>query len=363
MKSILDTVRDLNQIAELGWNEDETTKYLERIIPIKPIKMGFRDQKTGLVYKVGRGNTSILLRADIDALKTSKGVAHTCGHSTHTAALVYALKHMATQSQSLTAKDKSIYFLFQPAEETFPSGAKAFVDECENIIKQLKYAFTIHVKPLLPLGTIGLEKGAMWARGDYFEIKINGKMVHVKDSFNAIDALESASKLILEIKKIQNKFPQSVRIATGMVEGGRQPNTLADCAYLRGDIRMTKDIYQYPIKKLLNKKCRNIEKEDGTTIQFTYFDGYPAVTNNVKVTDSIIDFLASNTSFTIHQKGNFSFGCEDFAFISQKVPSVTAFIGTGDKYDLHEENCTISDQGTVNAAEYFKAVIDWFLQS
>lgn len=363
MKSILKDVRNLNLIAELGWNEIKTTEYLRNVIPITPIKVGFNKLNTGLLYRVGTGKTSILMRADIDALQTSRGVFHTCGHSTHMGSLMHALRYAISQAHLLSAKNKTIYFLFQPAEETYPSGAKAFVNECSDIIDHLSYAFTIHVKPLLPLGTIGLEKGVVWARGDYLEIKVNGKMVHVKDSFHAIDVLESASKLILAIKKIQNRFPNSIRIAIGMIEGGRQPNTLADCAYLKGDIRMTKDSYQDPIKKQLIEVCRKVEHEDGTTVQLTYFDGYPAVANNGKVTNSIINYLVSNRSFTVNQRGNFSFGCEDFAFISHKVPSVTAFIGTGDKYDLHEENCTISDQGTLNAASYFKAVVDWFLQS
>jgi amidohydrolase len=363
MNSILNTARSLDQIAELGWHEYKTTEFLRKNISIKPIKVGFGGRKTGLLYKVGMGNSAILIRADMDALKTSKGVSHTCGHSTHMAALLHAQEYAITLSHELTSQDKSIYFLYQPAEETFPSGAQAFVNECKDIVKKVSYAFTTHVKPLLPIGTIGIEKGSVWARGDYLEIAVKGRMVHVKDSYQAVDALESAAKIILGIKEIQNRYPKSVRIAVGTIEGGRQPNTLADQALLKADIRLTSDELQSKIKKDLARLYKRVEQEDRTTINPVYFDGYPTVHNDNFLTLAFSKYIASHTNLLVNNKDNFSFGCEDFAFISQLMPSLTAFIGTGDAYDLHEENCTISDQGTLNAALYFKAVVDWFLQS
>ncbi len=363
MNTIVNTVRNLDKIAELGWHEFKTTEFIRANFSSKPVKVGFGGKKTGLLYKVGIGNNAILMRADMDALKTSRGVFHTCGHSTHMAALMYAQEYANTLSQKFTLSDKAIYFLYQPAEETFPSGAQAFIKECKDVIQKIAFAFTIHVKPLLPVGTIGIETGCVWARGDYLEVVIRGKMVHVKDSYHAVDTLESAAKIILGIKEIQNHYPKSIRIAVGTIEGGRQPNTIADQALLKADIRLNSNDLQSIVKKKLLDLCKRVEREDGTNISHTYYDGYPTVTNDSILTTSIAQFIHSHTLLRVYNKNNFSFGCEDFAYISSLIPSVTAFIGTGDKHDLHEEKCTISDQGTLNAALYFKAVVDWFLQS
>ncbi len=346
----------LNEHAELGWQEVKTTEYIKKQLKDRPLKQGFNNTKVGLVYKVGNGKNAILLRADIDALKTAAGVRHTCGHTTHMAALIAAYRYAKRCKKDLNAAQKSIYFLFQPAEETFPSGGNAFVTECPSIINEISAAYAIHVRPLLALGLIGLQKGPLWARGDYMEIEVTGKMVHIKDNEKGIDALLAASHLIQKIKQLQANTP-SIRIGIGVMEGGRQPNAVADYAILKGDIRLKSDDDQKIIKKKLESICNTVEKHTKARIKLSYFEGCPVVVNNPKLTEEIIRFLPQ---FKVVSEGMFSYGCEDFSHISQKVPSVIALIGTGDKYDLHQENCVISDQGTENAAAYFQSLIDMY---
>lgn len=364
MKHILRYKSDLNSIAELGWNETQTTAYIKKVIMDIPIKQGFRNGKTGLVYKLGKGTDSILFRADIDGLKTSTGIKHTCGHSTHMAALIGTYEYVKSLEKTLISKNKSVYFLFQPSEEAFPSGAQSFVSECQDVVKKIKYAFTIHVFPKLKLGTVGLQTGPVWARGDYMEIKITGKMVHVKDNMNGIDALYAAALVIQKIKRLQNNNP-SLRIGIGVAEGGRQANTVADFALLKGDIRLKSESQQIRIIGKLKEICREVERNTNAQIKLDYYSGYPVVSNNKGITAKIVSFCKKSTSFIgkIVDRGLFSYGCEDFAYISSLIPSVTAFIGTGDLHDLHEEKCTISDQGTLNGYLYFKGIVDWFIQT
>ncbi len=363
MKHILEYKKKLNTIAELGWQEEKTTDYIAAILKDTPIKRGFRKGNTGLLYKIGTGSQSILLRADIDALKTSKGIRHTCGHSTHMSALIGTYQYAQSIEKNISEADKSIYFLFQPAEEAFPSGAQAFVSECKDSIKKIKQAFTIHVFPKLKLGEIGLQPGVIWARGDYMEIRIKGKMVHIKDNLDGIDALYAASLIIQKIKSFQKRH-STLRIGIGIIEGGRQTNTVADFALLKGDIRLKSESQQRRVKSALKKICSEIEKKTGAQVELSYFYGCPTVSNDSSLTKNIAsDLKKYDKQFTISKKDLFSYGCEDFAYISSLVPSVTAFIGTGDMYDLHEENCTISDEGTLLAESYFKFIIDRFINS
>ena len=141
--------KNLESMPETGWNELKTTRYIQKELAIEPFKIGFGGKQVGLLYKVGSSKNSILLRADIDALKSRDGFRHLCGHSSHTAALMYALTDK--YKDILKQKDKSIYFLFQPAEETYPSRAKAFLNECYSILPEIKYAFAAHVRPKLSI--------------------------------------------------------------------------------------------------------------------------------------------------------------------------------------------------------------------
>lgn len=362
MKNIITYKNQLNRIAELGWQEIKTTAYIAEQLKAQPLKRGFAKTNSGLLYKIGMGKRSILLRADIDGLKTAHGIAHSCGHSTHMASLMGAFLEAQKWEDELTRQNKALYFLFQPAEETFPSGAVTFTKECSDIVKTLTAAFTIHVRPLMELGHIGLQVGPVWARGDYMEITVTGKMTHIKNNDKGVDALYGASLLVQKIHALQKRYP-SIRIGVGVMEAGRQANTVADLAILKGDIRLKNDSQQHMIKKRLFEACSEVERITGTHIALSYFDGYPCVYNDRELTKTVKRSISGTLGLKIITKGLFSYGCEDFAYIASKMPSVTAFIGTGDKHDIHEELCTISDQGTMNAYHYFKAVVLWFVQS
>ncbi len=357
---ILGFKKQLNTMAEIGWEEKKTTKYILRsLLPIEPVGEGFGDAKTGLLYKIGKGKEAILLRSDIDGLKVNNRVAHICGHSSHTSALMGAL---LKNKDKIASSKKSIYFLFQPSEENYPSGAKAFLTEQAKLVPSIKYAFATHVRPIMPLGEIALVPGPIMARGDYMEIVVTGKMVHVKNTPEGKDALEGAAHIILFVKSLQKKYGVKIRINIGVAQGGLQANTVADYAILKGDIRMKDDGMQKIVKQSLVQEIKRIEKLTDTKIQLTYYDGYPVVKNNKPLTQEITTYLSTKQDWHIKSDPSlFSFGCEDFCFISKAIPSLFALIGTGDKHDIHEANCTISDEGTLQIYDYFNTIIDWWL--
>ncbi len=352
----------LNQIAELGWQETKTTRYIKQQLVDRPLIAGFGKNRTGLLYKLGNGNKAILLRADIDALKTRHTIAHICGHSSHTAALMSAYLFGKTLVSRLNAVNKSIYFLFQPCEEGFPSGARAFLNQAKPYLKQINYAFATHVRPLMPLGQIGLVNGPVFARGDYFEIDINGKQVHVKNAPLGVDAIEIASHLILHFKQIQKRYLRRLRINVGVINGGQQANTVADLVSLKGDVRLCTEQDQRLIQKQIMSKIRSLEQIYQTTIVLKYFSGYPVLTNDNPLMKNIIRSVDFGNLKIIRDRNLFSFGCEDFSFISARFPAVFALVGTGDRHDLHEDRCVISDQGTQNLLAFFTKIIDWWIK-
>ncbi len=361
-KRIITFKNDLNKIAELGWNEIKTTKYIIENLPLKYLKTNFLNKKVGVIYKFGKGKQSILIRADIDALKTKNGVEHTCGHSTHTAALMGAIVKNINLENEFSKKDKSIYFLFQPAEETFPSGANVFIKENPEIISKIQMAFAAHVRPMSSINEVNILKGSLMAQGDYFEIEVFGKTVHVKNAPEGFDSIAASAEIILFIKKIQNKFLKKSRIAIGIVSGGNQANTIANYSILKGDLRIFDKKTALKIKMEIERLLIKIEKKYQVKIKFSYFDGTPVLENNKNLAKIITKYLKNKKKFIITEHKNAkSFGTEDFSYISNKIPSIYALIGTGDKNDIHEENCTISDKGTILFSEYFNEVINWWL--
>ena len=91
--------RHLHAHPETGFEEHETTSYLEkrlRDVGLDPQRL---PTGTGLVVEVGSEDPVVVLRADIDALplpdlkdvpyaSTRPGVCHACGHDVHMTVLL-----------------------------------------------------------------------------------------------------------------------------------------------------------------------------------------------------------------------------------------------------------------------------------
>src|SRR5919107_451727 len=91
---------------------------------------------TGLVTRVGPPGDAVAVRAELDALPigeetgapfaAANGLMHACGHDMHMAALA-ALFRAAGRTEE--AMPKPLVALYQPSEETYPSGADLVVRE------------------------------------------------------------------------------------------------------------------------------------------------------------------------------------------------------------------------------------------
>ena len=118
--------RDLHRHPELCFQEQRTADVIAKALTDWGIPVHRGLGTTGVVgiVKAGSSPRAIGLRADIDALpmternsfphaSTFAGRMHACGHDGHTAMLLAAAKHLATQRHF----DGTVYLVFQPAEE------------------------------------------------------------------------------------------------------------------------------------------------------------------------------------------------------------------------------------------------------
>lgn len=312
--------RDLDQRAELGWQENETKGYIIR----KLGKDFCWSRKTALIYKIGRG-IPVFFRSELDALPTSSGAKHICGHSTHMAALMGA--HMFFKKNP--PRNFCIYFVFQPSEESFPSGAR-FISDNFREIRKCRAGFAFHVQPQLPLGVLA---DPNFAAGDYFEILIRGKGGHVKDknSDHFCDALAAAGDLVRVINRPRSR---GWIINVGVLRGGDAPNKVASEATLAGDIRTHSEKQRKDIFLWLKGVCFKYQKRNsGIKIVLRHYRAYPALKND--------PILVKKTKKTLRIDRKLrSFGTEDFSLYP--VPGVFLLIGTGSKAALHTDKFRVA---------------------
>ncbi|PIY03502.1 MAG: amidohydrolase, partial [Bacteroidetes bacterium CG_4_10_14_3_um_filter_31_20] len=167
--NVLEYRRYLHKHPELSFNEFNTSEYITDFLNKNQIKFKKGIAKTGIlaVIEGSKPGKTIALRADIDALPITEqnncdyksennGVMHACGHDVHTASLMGAILILNEIKSKLSGK---VLFVFQPAEEKLPGGAKQMLDE--GIFNEYKPDMVIaqHVNPSMKAGTIGFKSG------------------------------------------------------------------------------------------------------------------------------------------------------------------------------------------------------------
>ncbi len=181
-QKIVDLRRDFHQHPELGLQEFDTAKKVERVLKELGVATRVLVNGAGVVGHLKGENPgkTIALRADMDALPIQEesdvsyksqiaGVMHACGHDAHTAMLLGSAMILCERKKELTG---DVVFVFQPAEET-GEGAKIMVEE--GAIDGVDSIIGIHVNSSLDSGTLGYCYGSMMAAGDFFDVKIRGK--------------------------------------------------------------------------------------------------------------------------------------------------------------------------------------------
>ncbi|HSW97461.1 MAG TPA: M20 family metallopeptidase [Candidatus Saccharimonadales bacterium] len=365
-KQLITWKNDLEHIAELGWTEVKTTEYIKNCIGQPSLVDGLGENKTGAAFILGNGKEKIFFRADIDGLPVKNGVKHICGHSAHMAGLLGAFHYVKSKENELSKNNKQILFIFQPAEETFPSGAKAFIDTYPKLFTDCQYGFGVHDDPGLPLHTIELKDGIRCAAGDYVEIEILGKSIHVEHTPKGIDAIYGASLIVQAVKDFQktfSNFGKTLVFNINTIQGGTAPNIIAGNTKMTGDIRWFSKEDQKKVKLFFKQLPKHINSSFGGEIIVTYYDGYPPVRNDSQLTSIITDVVKEKKTFSLIDRQVNSLGIEDFCFYGDIVPCIFTDIGVGGDHLLHEENFQVSDAGTLAIFDYWKLVIDWWLQN
>lgn len=130
----------------------------------------------------------IAWRADMDAANfeydesSSDEVAHVCGHDVHT---TIALGIANTLSQKVEHLEGTVYFLFQPAEES-QQGAKAMISDGLFEMIQFDEIYASHVAAL-PTGVITTSAGNMFAHSRYLKIQFDGAS-EAQELFNLVQS-------------------------------------------------------------------------------------------------------------------------------------------------------------------------------
>lgn len=342
--------RWLHTHAETGFDLTQTKSYVRSALE----KMGYAVSdcgKAGLTATVGKpGGKVLLLRADMDALPIPEeadvsfpcptGKMHACGHDMHTAMLLGAAQLLKEHAQELNGMVK---FMFQPAEEIFEGSADMIKS---GVLEDPKpdAAMMIHVAAGLPLpaGTVVISApGVSAPAADYFTIKVQGKGCHGSAPQNGVDPITAAAHILVALQEIHaRELPatEEAVLTVGTFHGGTAENVIADSVTMGGTIRTYDETTRAYLKERMTDISRGIASAFRATAEVNFGSGCPTLVNDKALSESVTGYLkdllgnygAFSTADMNGGKPSRGGGSEDFAYISQEVPSLMLALAAGE---------------------------------
>lgn len=344
----------LHAHAETGFDLTQTRAYVKKRL----LEMGYEPVdcgKAGIVATAGNTETGkvFLLRADMDALKikeeadvsfkSDNGNMHACGHDAHTAMLLGAAKLMKYHEQELGGIVK---FMFQPAEEIL-EGAKDMIDAGVLENPKADGAMMVHVMTGVPIksGTVIVSApGVSAPAADFFKIEIKGKGCHGSMPHLGADPLTAAAHVLIALQEIAARelsvFDEAA-LTIGALEGANVPNAIPDAVTLKGSMRAFDEEVRNYMKKRLTEIAESVARAFRTEAIVTYTSGAPTLTNDKELSEKTNIWLkeALGEDMVIRSQdmpGQSGGGSEDFAYVSQRVPSIMVALAAGDSREGYE---------------------------
>ena len=346
--------RHIHQYPELSFQEFKTSEFVCSVLDKYNIAYTKGMVKTGVVALVKGKNPeskTILLRADLDALPIEEknksdyvsqntGVMHACGHDVHTASVLGTAMILDKLKDEF---EGTVKIMFQPGEEVLPGGASLMIAEGVLQNPDVDLAIAQHVFPSMDAGKVGFRSGMYMASTDELHIIITGKGGHAAMAGEYNNPLVVAASII---KKIEEQFPFSIDaegvarnatnhiptvIAFGKIEGKGATNVIPESVYLAGTLRTMDEEWRREVKERIKTTVEAVCKTYGANAEVNIIDGYPFLTNDAAVTEhckqAAISYLGKENVEDLPLRMT----AEDFAYVSQQVPSCFYRLGTGNK--------------------------------
>ncbi|MCD8082879.1 MAG: M20 family metallopeptidase [Clostridiales bacterium] len=365
--------RALHQIPELGLSLPQTVAFVTEKLSEMGIAYQVYEDCSCVVATVGQGGKCILLRGDMDALPVEEetglpfasqnGCMHACGHDLHAAALLGAAKLLKAHESELKG---TVKLFFQSGEEIF-AGAAAAIKEGLMENPRVDAALGMHVGGAQAYQT--LLYGHYTMSSVYgFRILLTGKGAHGSTPEMGIDPIHTGVQVYLGLQELIAREVSALDEATltiGRFEAGKANNVIPNTAVLEGTLRTFKtETRAYLIGRIhdiIEAVCRAYRTE----FEIEVLSDVPATVCDDATTQEFLDSIHEVDGEMETINAFHAMGSEDFAFITERVPSSYFFLGAGvedpsqwrSQHNPHILFC--EDVLPRSAAIYAKVAMDW----
>lgn len=295
-------------------------------------------------------------------LLPQNGCMHACGHDTHMAMLLGAVKMLNDVKSEINGTVRAI---FQPSEET-ATGAQAVIKE--GVLDGVSAIYGSHIWGNFDAPLVSVESGKRMASCSSFKIEIEGRTAHGSAPNLGVDAIVVAASVIMNLQTYvsRNNDPLNPLVLTiGTIEGGSRFNVIPGKVTMEGTVRA----FDSDLDRIPNAMRRIIAGTAETfgakaKLDFNWMT-IPVINDNEK-----LNTIAQNAVKKLYGEDGLGhldtmMGSEDFSFYMGEVPGVFSFLGSRDTekgyiYTNHQEQYTV-DEGLLKrgAAVYAQFAFDY----
>ena len=340
-KHIIGIAHAIHKNPELSHKEFDTTALIRNELEKLGIELPEEQPKTGVIG-ILRGNLpgpTIAVRADIDALPINEnsaheicsencGVMHACGHDFHTASLLGAVTALSRFRENIKG---NVLFVFQPGEE-HGTGADEIMDT--GIFEKYppKAFYSLHVKPDIPAGKIGIRKGPIMAALCCFSIDINGKGGHGATPHLAVDPIVAATRTVDALQCIRSRWmdpAQPFTLSVCSIHGGTAYNVIPDNVHIEGTFRYALPSYKDSVKEQIVRISESVANAHGCTAECRFFHESVPLVNDDKLAEIASEAAAELFGKESIIEQNFWMASEDFSLYGRIAPIFMYHMGVG----------------------------------
>ena len=364
-ESLVQTRRDLHQHPELGFEETRTAG----IIADRLSRLGLSPRtgvgRTGVTADPGQSGARILLRADMDALPLAEatgapyesripGRMHACGHDGHVAIGLAVAERLARSPSAGRFR-----FLFQPAEEG-AGGAEACA--ADGVLEGVSAALGLHLWNQMPVGKVGVNRGALLAAVDEFAIEVEGRGGHGASPHETSDPIVAAARIIDALQSVVSReiSPLDSAVVTiGSVHGGTAFNIIPSSVRLTGTARSFTEETGRALPEKVARVVRGTAEAAGVEARLDYRRVNRATVNDRAMAELFIETARELFGEENVETETRTLGGEDMSVFLSRVPGCFFFVGSapaGPHRPHHSPDFDIDERSLALATVLFEAV-------
>ena len=352
--------RHIHAHPEPSHSEFETAALVARELAVAGLSPRLLPKGNGVICDIGQGDRIIAFRADLDALplqdtkdvpyrSTVAKVAHACGHDVHTTVLLGLGLALAQLDEQGELADR-VRLIFQPAEETVPSGAPEVI--AAGALQDVAAIYALHCYPQLPAGLVGVRSGPFTAAADTVEVTLTGPGGHTARPHLTADLVHALGRVIVDVPSLLDRRvdPRAgVSMVWGAVHAGQAFNAIPGEGEAKGTVRILNREAWRTAPELVTKLIREVVAPTGAEVEIRYTRGVPPVINDRMAAAVIAGAAGAALGADRVVEAEISMGGEDFAFYLENVPGAMIRLGTGtpgaeSTHDLHQSSFDVDER-------------------